>query len=95
MIGPFQFEDGGRAYACTVEERRTAPMGKWWWFEVSGDGQRYAPFEAETKDTQTSVKSRVIAFYNARLERLAQPVVPRQHWARRDKPAAPVAPKET
>ena len=50
MIGPFQFEDGGRSYSCTVEERRTAPMGKWWWFEVSGDGQRYAPFEAESKD---------------------------------------------
>ena len=90
MIGPFQFVDGERSYSCTVEERRVAPLGKWWWFEVTGDGQRYAPFEAEPKDTQSSVKSRVIAFYNARLERLAMPVEPRQHWARREK----AAPKE-
>ncbi|MEP6692893.1 MAG: hypothetical protein ABJD07_17175 [Gemmatimonadaceae bacterium] len=83
MIGAFNFEDGGRTYTCTVEQSRTKPPQAWWWFGVTGDGQRYAPFHASSSDTQGSVKTRVIAYYAALLERRAQPAVARHHWARR------------
>lgn len=85
MIGPFQFEDGGRTYTCTIEKRTTAPVGTWWWFALSDERQRYAPFETAEKDTQKSVRERIIAFYNHRLERLAAPVEPRRHWGGRPK----------
>jgi hypothetical protein len=87
MIGAFKFEHGGRAYECTVEERHTPPTGKWWWFAVSGDQQRYAPFEAVSGDTQGSVRSRVVKYYEHMLEVRARPVEARQHWAGRGKPA--------
>ena len=72
----FQFEDSGRTYSCCVEESRTSPSTKtapWWWFRVSNDDQRYAPFQAAPGDTRESVRARIVAFYNHRLERKAAP----------------------
>ena len=89
MIGGFSFEHAGREYTCTVEERRAAPAGKWWWFAVSRDQQRYAPFEASSGDTDKSVRARIIAYYENLLEVRARPTVPRQHWARKGKPETP------
>jgi hypothetical protein len=93
MIGPFQFENGGRTYTCTIEKRTTPPTGIWWWFATSDDQQRYAPFEAAEKDTQRSVKDRIVKFYEARLARLAMPEEPRKHWGGRP-PKAVAAAKE-
>ena len=92
MIGPFSFEHDGREYNCTVEVRKAVPAGTWWWFAVSRDQQRYAPFEANSHDTEKNVRARIVAYYTNLLEVRARPVVPRQHWARRGKPAAPATP---
>lgn len=87
MIGEFEFEQDGRKFVCQVQARRATPDDQWWWFDVSGDRQRYAPFQAEKSDTQKGVKAKVIAFYENLLEARARPVEPRGHWARRAKPA--------
>lgn len=96
----FQFEDSGRTYTCCVEESRTSPSTKtapWWWFRVSNDDQRYAPFQAAPGDTRESVRARIVAFYNHRLERKAAP--PEHYRGRRPTPtgtsAAPAAPGGT
>jgi hypothetical protein len=93
MIRGFEFEEDGRSYVCRVESRRATPDEGWWWFDVSGDRQRYAPFQAVTADTKTGVKARIVAFYANLLEARARPVEPRSHWSRRPKVAA-VAPAE-
>ena len=63
MIDAFSFMDGERTYACSVEGRRTAGGGvQWWWFGVTGDGHRYAPFQADEDDTEFSVRYRVVAY---------------------------------
>lgn len=79
MIKPFQFEDSGRTYRCCVEEARTSTtqLTAWWWFEVSDDNQRYAPFHAAKNDTRESVKSRIVEYYTMLLERRAAPPQPR------------------
>ena len=87
MIGPFAFEHNGRKFSCTTEKREAAPQGTWWWFAVSHDPHRYAPFEAVAGDTQQSVRSRFIAFYEHRLWVRAQPAVPQQRFSRPTKPA--------
>jgi hypothetical protein len=88
MIGEFRFEHDGRTYTCSVEQPRGSRTEAWWWFAVSGDQQRYAPFQAAANDTQDSVRSRIITYYGDLLFRRAQPAVPRHHWARRGNNAA-------
>jgi hypothetical protein len=85
MIQGFEFSDAGRTYTCTVEERKGADES-WWWFAVSGDGQRYAPFVAAKADTRASVQERVVAFYLNRLFQLTQ------HWGKRPDPKPAAAP---
>ena len=85
MIRGFDFEEEGRAYRCTVEARRATPDDAWWWFDVSGDRQRYAPFQVEKADTQKAVKAKIVTYYANLLEARARPVEPRCHWARRPK----------
>ncbi len=95
MTGAFTFEHGGRTYSCTTEKRKTPPAGTWWWFTVSSDSNRYAPFEAVSGDTQQSIRSRIVAYYEHRLWARAQPAAPRQHFGRPGKPpvrATPEAP---
>ncbi len=92
MIASFEFEDDGRTYTCTVETTRIAPTEPRWWFAVTGDRQRYAPFEAGSHDTQKSVRTRIVAFYNDLLFRRAQPAEVRQHWAQRGRPPAAAKP---
>jgi hypothetical protein len=88
MIRGFEFEEEGRTYVCCVEARRTTPDDAWWWFNVSGDRQRYAPFQAVSADTQKGVKAKIVAFYANLLEARARPVEPRSHWGRRPKVVA-------
>jgi hypothetical protein len=85
MIRAFDFQDNGLTFTCTVEKPRAGQTDSWWWFGVSGDGNRYAPFHAKAGDTQESVRTRIVAYYTDRLARRAMPAVPRQHWASRGK----------
>jgi hypothetical protein len=91
VIDALRFEDGGRIFDGRVERRRTArraapPQGRpdesregaWWWFRVSGDAQRYAPFHSAADDTAASVRSRIVAYYADLLARRAQPLSPRR-----------------
>jgi hypothetical protein len=91
MIREFEFEEDGRTFVCSVEARRTTPDDPWWWFNVTGDRQRYAPFQAVSADTQKGVKAKIVAFYQNLLEARARPVEPRSHWGRRPKTDAPAA----
>ena len=91
MIQGFEFSDAGRHYTCTVEGRKGADEA-WWWFAVSGDGQRYAPFLASKSDTRASVQERVVAFYLNRLFQLTQPTRRGAHWGKRPTPAAGAPP---
>lgn len=82
MIGAFGFTDGGRTYKCRVQVPPGSGTEAWWWFEVSGDQQVYAPFRAAANDTQASVKARVATFYQNRLARLAEPASSGHHRGR-------------
>lgn len=89
FVGAFEFEEGGRLYRCCVEGERSTRAGAWWWFGVSGDAQRYAPFHPEPGDTKNSVRARIVGYYNALLERRAMPPAPRYGHGR--PPKQPVA----
>jgi len=86
VIGGFTFEEGGRTYVCTPEKRTTPPLGTWWWFTVSSDSHRYAPFEASSSDTRQSIRERVVEFYERRLHARAQPAEPQQQFGRSGRP---------
>lgn len=67
--GAFEFVDGGRSYTCRVEEGSSGREDAWWWFGVSGDSGRYAPFRADVGDTEASVRARIVAYYEGHLAR--------------------------
>ena len=96
MPGAFQFDHGGRTYTCSVRSSRLRAADAWWWFEVSGDRQRYAPFRAAAGDTSPSVRERVVAYYEDFLARRAAPTLRGGHFGRRA-PAAttPATPATT
>jgi len=78
----FDFEDDSRTFSCRVEKRNELAE-PWWWFKVSGDKQRYAPFRAAPGDTKYAIQSRITLYYRDLLVRRATPAVP---WHRRGKP---------
>ena len=86
MIKGFTFEHDERTYTCTVEKRTIPPVGWWWWFAVTGDSQRYAPFEAEDGDTERGVKRRIAAYYENVLIVRARPPEPRHQFSRPGRP---------
>ncbi len=88
MIKEFDFAADGRKYTCTVEERRGTKGEFWWWFDVSGDAQSYAPFQTSKDDTRASVQERIVAFYTNRLFRLSQPSQHGSQWKKREPVAA-------
>jgi hypothetical protein len=92
VIGAFNFEHAGRQFRCTPEKRHIEPIGTWWWFSVSNDGQRYAPFEVASGDTQASVRARVVKYYEHLQWVRAQPPAPRQQFSRPGRPAKPPVP---
>ena len=81
-LAAFTFEEGGRTYECTPEERGDPSRGPWWWFTVSDDSHRYASFEAAAGDTKKSVRARIVEYYEHRMWVRAQPAVPRKHFGR-------------
>jgi len=92
-LAAFTFEEGGRTYECTPEERGDPSRGPWWWFTVSDDSQRYARFEAAAGDTRKSVRTRIVAYYEHRMWVRAQPAVSRKHFGRPVKAPAQVPEK--
>jgi hypothetical protein len=71
VIRELRFEHGGREYHAHVGDSGVA--SGWWWFTVSGDSQRYAPFAARADDTRASVQKRICAYYDNLLARRAEP----------------------
>jgi hypothetical protein len=67
--GAFDFEDNGRTYRCHVEALSRGRGDAWWWFGVTGDDSRYAPFQVGVDDTPASVRPRVVAYYEDRMAR--------------------------
>ena len=93
MIEGFQFQHDGRTFTCTVGELGATRAGAWWWFRVSTDDRhRYAPFQASPTDTQASVRTRIVAYYDDLLARRAAPAT--SYW-RRGAPKPVVKPTET
>lgn len=83
MIGAFSFIHDNRTYNC-YPERQGEQGDVWWWFTVTHDQNRYAPFLAQSKDTRASTQARIVAYYANHLAH--RQMSDRQHWARRDKP---------
>jgi hypothetical protein len=94
MIKGFDFEHESKTYHCSVEPLRAQGGQAWWWFNVSGDPNRYAPFHAAGNDTRESVRTRIIEYYTNHLARRLAPPVPRGRWQRQEQgaPAPAVAP---
>ena len=86
MLRSFTFVHDNRTYACLREEPNGPQPDVWWWFTVSHDGNRYAPFHAASRDTRASVQERIVAYYANHLAHRA--MTDREHWARRSKAAA-------
>lgn len=81
MLEGFEFVDNDRTFTCSVEKAHALGNEPWWWFSVSTDDrQRYAPFRAMTGDTQKSVRTRIVAYYDDLLARRAAPATP--YWRR-------------
>ena len=81
-IKGFDFEHDGKTYQCTVAPLRPQGDEAWWWFSVSGDPNRYAPFHAARSDTRDSVKTRIVEYYANHIARRLAPPVPRGRWQR-------------
>jgi hypothetical protein len=62
------FAEDSRTYTCRVEKRNELAEA-WWWFTVSGDKQRYAPFRANSGDTKYAIQSRISLYYRELLIR--------------------------
>lgn len=82
-IADFNFEADERTFGCVVERARSEGAQPWWWFSVSGDAHRYAPFQAAADDTAESVQQRILAYYRALLLRRSQPLDARETWTLR------------
>ena len=87
MLAGFSFLHDDRTYTCVAAEGPGGLGEPWWWFTVTRDANRYAPFRAASKDTRGSVQARIVAYYKNHMEHRAMPE--REHWARRPKPGAP------
>jgi len=92
MIDGFDFEEEGRTFTCKVEAPRANRPQAWWWFSVSGDGQRYAPFPAVPEDTRESVQARIVKYYTDLVTRRSMPAEARTQWWQRGKKTEPTQP---
>jgi hypothetical protein len=88
MVGTLEFEADGRTYACRLEAAGGKKSPGWWWFTVSGDGHRYAPFRAAEGDTAASIRARIIEYYTNHVTRRSEPNAGRPAWGRRPQPAS-------
>ncbi|MGQ0766497.1 MAG: hypothetical protein ACT4OZ_12620 [Gemmatimonadota bacterium] len=96
MIPPFKFDDSGRTFSCETEKLGKGPEAEtWWWIQVSGDANRYAPFRAKASDTKATVRQGVSDFYRNLLEARARPAAPRGNFGGRPKAVPPAPPAES
>ena len=90
MLRSFSFVHDNRTYNCQRDGLQGSQGEAWWWFTVSHDQNRYAPFHAASRDTRASVQDRIVAYYANHLAHRA--MTDREHWARRSKAAAGTKP---
>ena len=82
-VARFTFEDEDRTFVCQIEG--TSPLRQWWWFTVSGEAHRFAPFQPSAEDTVGSVQLRIMSYYRELLARRALVLDPREAWELRRK----------
>ena len=85
MLQPFTFEADDRVFACQIEGGRTKLAQLWWWFTVSGESHRFAPFQPEVGETLESVRFRVLSYYRELVARRALTLDQRESWELRRK----------
>ena len=91
LASNFQFEERGQVFSCFTDAPKGPPAARakhWWWFKVSGDESKYAPFKAGGEDTEASVRQRVAQYYFERLARRSEPSRPFGGGRRPNPPAA-------
>lgn len=74
MLQPFTFEADNCVFACQIEQGRSRLAQAWWWFTVSGESHRFAPFQPVTSDTVDNVQARVLSYYRELVARRALPL---------------------
>jgi len=79
-LSAFTFEADDRTFGCGIEVGRSEDAQSWWWFSVTGDSHRYAPFQPDTGDTTENVQARVLSYYRALLTRRSLPLDARSSW---------------
>ena len=82
-VAPFTFEADDRTFACQIEGR--SHLRQWWWFTVSGEAHRFAPFQPTAEDTVASVQFRIVSYYRELVARRALVLDPREAWELRRK----------
>ena len=90
MSDSFVFVADGRTFTCSIETSAATRGEAWWWFTVTGDGQRYAAFRPSEGEAHSSVQTRIAQYYADRLERIAAPPVKR--WSRGGPPGHETTP---
>ena len=70
MLAHFTFEADDRTFACQIEGGRIR-VRQWWWFAVSGESHRFAPFQPSAEETLGSVQSRILSYYRELVARRA------------------------
>jgi hypothetical protein len=80
MLQPFTFEADDRIFACQIEQGRSRLAQAWWWFTVSGESHRFAPFQPVADDTVDSVRFRVLSYYRELVARRAETLDQHDTW---------------
>jgi hypothetical protein len=85
MLDPFTFEADDRTFDCQIAALHARAPDAWWWFRVSGDPHRYAPFRPAEDETRSTVQYRILDYYRDLRDRRALPYdrgAQRSHWKR-------------
>ena len=80
MLDTFTFQADNLTFACRIEKGRAEGAQPWWWFTVTGEAHRFAPFRPEVEDTVETVRARVLAYYRALVARRDLPLDRRSSW---------------
>jgi hypothetical protein len=83
MLPPFTFDADERTFACQIEGQ--TQIRQWWWFTVSGESHRFAPFQPAEDDTMESVQRRILDYYRELVARRGLSLDPRETWELRRK----------
>ena len=83
-LSRFTFEADDRAFVCQIEGGQSH-LRQWWWFTVSGEAHRFAPFQPSSDDTLESVRSRIVSYYRELVARRALVLDQREEWELRRK----------